>query len=118
MARELFWLSDEQWAVVEPHLPTSASGAPRVDDRRVISGILFVLGTGCPWRDCPPEYGPPMTVYNRYNRWVGRRFWVSVLEALADRPANDQRMPIDLEDVKARSRPRGPTPPRRSRRIE
>ncbi len=57
MAR-LFWLSDEAWAVIAPHLPHGRPGKPRVDDRRVISGILHVLKTGCRWRDTPQEYGP------------------------------------------------------------
>jgi transposase len=65
----LFWLSDEAWAAIEPHLPHNQPGARRVDDRRVISGIVHVLKTGCSWRDCPPEYGPPTTIYNRYHRW-------------------------------------------------
>lgn len=44
--RDLFWLSDEAWAVLEPHLPKNQPGKPRVDDRRVISGILHILKTG------------------------------------------------------------------------
>ena len=67
MAR-LFWLSDEAWAMIEPHLPRGLPGKPRVDDRRVISGILHVLKVGCRWRDVPAEYGPATTIYNRYNR--------------------------------------------------
>ena len=43
MSRNLFWLSDEQWARIEPHLPTDVRGVERVDDRRVISGIVHVL---------------------------------------------------------------------------
>src|SRR3974390_1958006 len=54
----LFWLSDDAWAAIEPHLPQGKPGKPRVDDRRVISGILHVLKTGCRWRDCPSKYGP------------------------------------------------------------
>ena len=65
----LFWLSNEAWAAIDPHLPRGKPGKPRVDDRRVISGILHVLKTGCRWRDVPPEYGPATTIYNRYNRW-------------------------------------------------
>ena len=70
--RGIFWLSDEQWAAIEPHLPYYAAGRRREDDRRIISGIIHVLQSGCRWRDCPPEYGPSTTVYNRYNRWSGR----------------------------------------------
>lgn len=58
MSRHLFWLSDESWARIEPHLPR---GKPRVDDRRVISGILHALKTGCRWRDAPEAYRPPTT---------------------------------------------------------
>ena len=58
MRRNLFWLSDEQWKRIEPHLPTDVRGVERADDRRVISGIVHVLKSGCRWCDCPPEYGP------------------------------------------------------------
>lgn len=60
-----FWLGDAQWAAVEPHLPRNLPGARREDDRRVISGIVLVLRSGCRWRDCPAVYGPPTTIYNR-----------------------------------------------------
>ena len=58
MRKNLFWLSDEQWKRIEPHLPTDVRGVERADDRRVISGIVHVLKSGCRWCDCPPEYGP------------------------------------------------------------
>lgn len=58
MSRSLFWLSDEAWQVIEPHLPKNQPGARRVYDRRVISGILHVLKSGCRWCDCPADYGP------------------------------------------------------------
>lgn len=58
MNRYLFWLTDEQWANIEPLLPSDVRGKPRVDDRRVISGIFHVLKIGCRWCDCPAEYGP------------------------------------------------------------
>jgi len=80
----LFWLSDEMWAASEPHLPRNQPGARRVDDRRVISGILHVLKVGCRWCDCPAEYGPSTTVYNRFNRWSHRGFWLKLLDALVD----------------------------------
>ena len=64
MRDNLFWLSDEQWERIERHLPTDVRGVEREDDRRVISGIIHVLKTGCRWCDCPPEYGPHTTIYN------------------------------------------------------
>src|ERR1700730_1699614 len=62
MAKSLFWLSDEAWEALCPHLPRGRPGKPRVDDRTVISGILHVLKTGCRWRDVPPVYGPPTRI--------------------------------------------------------
>jgi transposase len=65
MHKNVFWLSDEQWARIAPHLPMDVRGVERQDDRRVISGIVHVLKSGCHWQDCPPEYGPYTMVYNR-----------------------------------------------------
>jgi transposase len=97
----LFWLSNEQWAAIEPYLPKNQPGARRVDDRRVISGIVHVLKIGCRWQDCPAEYGPATTVYNRFNRWSRRRFWLKLLEALAASGAVTRSTAIDSTYVKA-----------------
>ena len=70
-------------AVVERFMPVTQPGAGRVDDRRVVSGIVHVLKSGCRWRDCPAVYGPHTTVYNRFNRWSRRGFWRAMLAALA-----------------------------------
>ena len=83
MARSLFWLSDEAWKTLEPHLPHGKPGKPRVDDRTVISGILHGLKTGCRWRDVPPAFGPPTTISNRSNRWSQRRIWQRIFEKMA-----------------------------------
>lgn len=97
----LFWLSDDQWAAVEPHLPRNQPGARRVDDRRVISGILHVLKIGCRWQDCPAEYGPSTTVYNRFNRWSHRQFWLNLLETLAASGAVTRSTAVDSTYIKA-----------------
>ena len=97
----LFWLSDEAWAAIEPHLPKNQPGARRVDDRRVISGILHVLKAGCRWCDCPADYGPSTTVYNRFNRWSGRGFWMKLLDALVDAGAVTKSTAIDSTYIKA-----------------
>ena len=83
MRRNLFWLSDEQWGQIEPYLPTDVRGKDRADDRRVISGILHVLKSGCRWCDCPPEYGPPTTIYNRFVRWAERGVWERLFREFA-----------------------------------
>lgn len=97
----LFWLNDEQWSAIEPFMPRNQPGARRVDDRRVISGILHVLKCGCRWIDCPKEYGPHTTVYNRYNRWSRRRFWTGLLEAFAGAGAVKASASIDSTYIKA-----------------
>ena len=97
----LFWLSDEAWTVIEPHLPTNQPGARRVDDRRVISGILHVLKVGCRWCDCPADYGPSTTVYNRFNRWSRRGFWLKLLDALVSAGAVTKSTAIDSTYIKA-----------------
>lgn len=100
MAR-LFWLSDEAWDRIEPLLPHGKPGKPRVDDRRVISGILHVLKTGCRWRDVPAEYGPPTTIYNRFNRWSRRGIWQRVFERLAAAGEAPDEIMIDSTHVRA-----------------
>ncbi len=97
----LFWLSETHWAAIAPHLPTNQPGAPRVDDRRVISGIVHVLKVGCRWCDCPTEYGPSTTIYNRFNRWSRRSFWDGLLEALAACDAVPKSTGIDSTYIKA-----------------
>src|ERR1700724_522012 len=101
MARSLFWLSDEAWKTLEPHLLHGKPGKPRVNDRTVISGILHVLKTGCRWRDVPPAYGPPTTIYNRYNRWSQRRIWQRIFEKMAAAGPVPDELSIDSRHVKA-----------------
>jgi len=98
---DLFWLTDEQWTVLEPFMPVNQPGARRVDDRRVISGIVHVLKTGGRWRDCPDAYGPHTTVYNRYNRWSRRGFWRAMLAALAEAGWIAETAALDSTYVKA-----------------
>ena len=73
----------------------------RVDDRRVISGIVFVVKSGCRWCDCPPEYGPAKTIYNRFVRWAERGVWERLFRALASRGRATQVQMIDATHVKA-----------------
>ncbi len=99
MASE-FWLSDRQWAAVEPLLPKNQPGARRVDDRRVISGIVHVLKTGCRWQDCPQVYGPPTTIYNRFRRWTIKGVWRRLFLALVQAAPGEVQM-IDSTTAKA-----------------
>ena len=82
---DVFWFSDAQWARIEPLLPTNTRGLKRVDDRRVVSGIVHVLKSGGRWADCPADYGPKKTLYNRFVRWAERGVWERLFAALAGR---------------------------------
>lgn len=119
MARQVTWLSDGEWAKIEPLLPSGRCGARRVDDRRVISGIVHMLRIGAPWRTCPPEYGPYTTVYNRFHRWslqggacqgssdaqhrwkAGGGVWFAVFEALTGHSGVWGSVAIDSTSIKA-----------------
>jgi transposase len=72
-----------------------------VDDRRVISGIVHVLKSGCRWCDCPPEYGPPTTIYNRFVRWAERGIWENLFLALAGKGRSAGMQMIDSTHIKA-----------------
>ena len=101
MAR--FDLSDTEWAIITPLLPGAdgvRNGRPRLDDRKVLNGIFFVLRTGTPWRDLPERYGPYTTVYNRFNRWAKRGVWLKVFEALAAKSPQSMHL-IDSSIVRA-----------------
>ena len=101
MRRNLFWLNEDQWSRIEPYLPTDVRGKERVDDRRVISGILHVIKSGCRWCDCPPEYGPATTIYNRFVRWAERGVWERLFRGLADRGRSTEVQMIDSTHIKA-----------------
>jgi transposase len=101
MRKGLFWLSDRQWACVKPHLPTNQTGPDRDDDRRIISGIIHMLQCGARWRDCPPEYGPYTTIYNRFNRWSKRGHWQAIFKALANSGKDSVTLSIDSTSIKA-----------------
>ena len=96
-----YWLSDRAWAAIEPLLPKNQPGARRVNDRRVISGIIHVLRVGCRWQDCPPGYGPATTIYNRFNRWSHRGLWTRIFAALSAQSELPDELSIDSTAVRA-----------------
>src|SRR3954453_20431677 len=108
MRKLLYWLSDDEWEQLEPLLPRGRRGAHRVDDRRVISGIVHMLPWGAGWRDCPPEYGPYTTIYNRFNRWSRQGIWLDIFKALTGSASLFGTASIDSCHVNAhRSAPGG-----------
>ena len=101
MADHHFWLSEEQFARLKPLLPTKTRGVKRVDDRRVISGIVHILRNGLRWRDAPPEYGPHKTLYNRFMRWSKAGVFDRIFEALAAESTAEGTVMIDATHLKA-----------------
>jgi len=75
-------LTDFEWSVIEPLLPTKRRGVKPKKSRRVLSGIFWVLRTGAPWRDMPERYGPYTTAYNRFNRWRKAGIWDRLMDAI------------------------------------
>jgi transposase len=101
MEREQVWLSDRQFARLVPHLPTDTRGKPRVDHRRVISGIIYILKSGCRWVDAPTIYGPRKTLYNRFVRWTAKGIWMNIFHALAAAGGPPADVLIDSSAVQA-----------------
>jgi transposase len=101
MDRDCYWLTDAQFATIAPHLPTTTRGKPRVDDRRVISGIVHVLKSGGRWVDAPDVYGPRKTLYNRFVRWAAKGIWVRLFQALAQAGGPPAQVLMDSSAVKA-----------------
>jgi len=98
-----FDLSEAEWRIIEPLLPGAEGrqiGRQRLDDRRVLNAIFFVLRTGTPWRDLPERNRPHTTAYNRSNRWAKRGVWLAIFEALAARSPGSLAL-IDRSIVRA-----------------
>ena len=92
-------LSEFEWRIIEPLLPNKPRGVPRVDDRRVLNGIFWVLRSGSPWRDLPERYGPYTTCYNRFRRWTKAGVWDRIMDAITNAYDGDVRM-IDGTSVR------------------
>ena len=97
---DLFMLSEAQMRRIAPYFPLS-HGVPRVDDRRVISGIVFVLKNGLRWRDAPRAYGPHKTIYNRFVRWSRFGVFNKIFAELAGKVGKPSRIMIDATHLKA-----------------
>jgi len=97
---DLLLLSEAQMRRIEPYFPLS-HGVPRVDDRRVISGIIFVIRNGLRWRDAPKDYGPHKTIYNRFIRWSRLGVFNRILAELAGSGGTPDQLMIDATHLKA-----------------
>ena len=97
---DLYLLTDEQMTRLQPYFPKS-HGKPRVDDRRVLSGIVFVNRNGLRWCDAPKDYGPHKTLYNRWKRWGEKGIFLQMMEGLAATSADPKTVMIDATYLKA-----------------
>lgn len=97
---DLFLLSEAQMRRIEPYFPLS-HGIPRVDDRLVISGIIFVIRNGLRWRDAPRDYGPHKTIYNRFVRWSRLGVFNKIFAELARKAGKPHRLMIYATHLKA-----------------
>jgi len=97
---DLLMLTPEQMRRIEPYFPLS-HGIPRVDDRRVLSGILYVIRNGLRWRDAPAGYGPHKTIYNRFIRWSRLGVFNRILTELVARGGGTDKLMIDATHLKA-----------------
>jgi len=101
MSDHHFWLSEAQFARLQPLLPNKPRGVRRVDDRRVISGIIHVIRSGLMWRDAPAVYGPSKTLYNRFIRWSRIGVFNEIFAALAGESEATETVMIDATHLKA-----------------
>jgi transposase len=92
-------LTEKEWQAIQPHLPNKPRGVPRVDDRRVLNGIFWVLRSGAFWSDLPERYGPPTTIYNRFNRWRKAGVWDRLMDEITKLYDGDVQM-IDTSIVR------------------
>ena len=97
---DVFLLSKAQMARISSHFPLS-HGVPRVDDRRVVSGIIYVIRNGLQWKDAPKAYGPHKTLYNRFIRWSRMGVFDRIFAALAAEGGPPDRLMIDSSYLKA-----------------
>ena len=97
---DLIWLSDGQMKRIVLYFPLS-HGIARVDDRRVLSGIIFVIRNGLRWRDAPKDYGPHKTIYNRFIRWSRLGVFNRILAELSAMAGAPDQVMIDATHLKA-----------------
>src|SRR5882757_6419040 len=98
---DLFLLSERQMARISSPFFPLAHGVPRVDDRRVVSDIVYVIRNGLQWKDAPKDYGPHKTLYNRFIRWSRLGVFDRIFAALAGAAGTPERLMIDTTHLKA-----------------
>ncbi len=98
---DVFLLTRQPLNRIKPYFPLS-HGIPRVDDVRVISGIIYVIRDGLQWKDAPPAYGPHKTLYNRFARWSWAGIFNKIFHELAQQHGTTECLMIDATHLKGR----------------
>ena len=103
-------ISDEVWTVLEPHLPGREGlwGGIAKDTRLFINAVFWILRTGAPWRDLPPDLGGWKNVHRRFCRWRDKGIWENLLDAVIDEPDYEWLM-IDASHAKVHPHAAGAT---------
>jgi len=96
----LYWLMEAQMFRLRPYFP-KVRGRARVDDRRVLSGIIFINRNGLRWCDSPADYGYPKTLYNRWKRWSDMGIFTNIMVGLASEAPDNATISIDATYLKA-----------------
>lgn len=90
-------LTNKQWEFIKPLLPPQPIvGRKRADDRKTINGILFVLHSGCRWRDMPKSYGSYVTAWRRLKRWSEEGVWERILTSIRDLAYRSGNLRLDV----------------------
>ena len=97
---DVFLLSESQMERIRPFFPLT-HGVPRVDARRVLSGIVYVIRNGLQWKDAPKAYGPHKTLYNRFIRWSRLGVFDRIFVALTEQAGHSKRLMIHATHLKA-----------------
>ena len=100
MSKDLYYLSPAQLERIQPYFPLS-HGVARVDDRKVLSGIIYVIKNGLQWKDAPSEYGPYKTLYNRFIRWSRMGIFNKIFMELSRKNGSVEQLMIDSTHLKA-----------------
>jgi transposase len=95
-----FYINEVAWTKLEGLLPKAKRGRRRVNDRRVISGIVYILHSGVMWRQAPAIYGPHKTLYTRYQRWNAQGIWTKIFQILSEKDAQDETLMMDSTTIR------------------
>jgi transposase len=95
-----FYINDMVWSKLQGLLPKVRRGRRRVNDRRIISGIVYILQSGVMWRQAPAIYGPHKTLYTRYQRWNAQGVWTQIFQALSEKDTQDETLMMDSTTIR------------------